>query len=116
MISMASGGTTERMAARIWSIALRAGFGTAARYALTVSGAVLLFGTAFVFTERRFRAACFAGAFFAAAFSCFVFWLFRAPLLFVAELRLPWFAFFMRAMLSRFLFSVYASPGRLRFL
>ncbi len=61
MVSVASGGTAERIATRILIKVLRAGSGTAARYSSTFFG---------------------------------------APLPFAAELRLPDFTFFMRAMLQ----------------
>src|SRR3989441_6022558 len=60
MVSVASGGTADRIAARILFKVLRAGSGTPARYSSTFFG---------------------------------------APLPFAAELRLPDFTFFMRAML-----------------
>jgi len=62
MISVASGGTAERTASRIWFNALRAGSGTAAKYASTVSGA-LIFGETFIFAARRLEAAGFAAVF-----------------------------------------------------
>src|SRR5271166_1297983 len=43
MTSVASGGATDRIAARTFSRVLRAGSGTAARYSSTVFGAALLF-------------------------------------------------------------------------
>src|ERR1700741_4565988 len=43
MISTASGGTAERMAARIFFSVLRAGWGTRAMYSSTFFGAPLLF-------------------------------------------------------------------------
>src|SRR2546422_7163241 len=61
MVSVASGGTADRIAARILFKVLRAGSGTPARYSSTFFG---------------------------------------APLPFAAELRLPDFTFFMRAMLQ----------------
>src|SRR5438477_12963097 len=42
MVSVASRGTTERIAVRIWRNARRAGSGTRARYSFTVVGAVRL--------------------------------------------------------------------------
>src|SRR5271169_4854345 len=44
MISVASGGTADRMAARSLLKVLRAGFGTRARYSSTFFGAPLFFG------------------------------------------------------------------------
>src|ERR1700752_787013 len=72
MVSVASGGTTDRIAARILCKVLRAGSGTSARYSSTFSGALLAFA---------------------------------------AELRLPDFTRFMRAMLQEALIQVYASAG-----
>src|SRR6266849_1329537 len=73
MASVASGGTADRIAARILFKVLRAGSGTPARYSST---------------------------------------LFGAPLPFAAELRLPDFTFFMRAMLQEAPIQVYASARR----
>src|ERR1700674_3927514 len=74
MVSVASGGTADRTAARILFKVLRAGSGTPARYSSTFFG---------------------------------------APLPFAAELRLPDFAFFMRAMLQEALIQVYDPNHRL---
>src|SRR6266403_1375881 len=73
MVSVASGGTVDRIAARILFKVLRAGSGTPARYSSTFFG---------------------------------------APLPFAAELRLPDFTFFMRAMLQEAPIQVYASARR----
>src|SRR6266404_6321107 len=73
MVSVASGGTVDRIAARILFKVLRAGSGTPARYSSTFFG---------------------------------------APLPFAAELRLPDFTFFMRAMLQKAPVQVYASARR----
>src|SRR6266478_6033774 len=73
MVSVASGGTVDRMAARTLIKVLRAGSGTPARYSSTSFG---------------------------------------APLPFAAELRLPDFTFFMRAMLQEAPIQVYASARR----
>src|SRR5882724_9889418 len=89
MTSVASGGTTKRMAARILSIALRAGSGTAARYSSTVFGAAV-FGAAFGALD-------------------FLPGVFKAPARLVAEGRLPDFAFFMRAMLQQVPMQVHAA-------
>jgi len=69
MVSVASGGTADRIAARILFKVLRAGSGTPARYSSTFFG---------------------------------------APLPFAAELRLPDFTFFMRAMLQELPLQVHA--------
>src|SRR5258707_2835715 len=61
MTSVASGGPTERIAARIFFIALRAGSGMAAMYSSTVLGAADL-GAAFLAASR------FGAAFFEAVF------------------------------------------------
>ena len=89
-------------------IALRAGSGTAARYASTVSGALLPFGAVFVLTARRL------GAFRLAAVFEAIFFL--AVAVFSAA-RFPRLAFFIGAMLPRFLFRVYArrAVARTRF-
>src|SRR5258708_745731 len=71
MVSVASVGTADRIAARILFKVLRAGSATLARYAST---------------------------------------LFGAPLLFAAELRLPDFTFFMRAILGEPAIQVHALP------
>jgi len=73
MVSVASGGTAERIATRILIKVLRAGSGTAARYSSTFFG---------------------------------------APLPFAAELRLPDFTFFMRAMLKELPLHVHAPDHR----
>src|SRR6267143_2000129 len=73
MVSVASGGTADRIAARILFKVLRAGSGTPARYSS------MFFG---------------------------------APLPFAAELRLPDFTFFMRAMLQGLSFQVHAPDHR----
>ena len=57
MISVASGGTAERIAWRIWFSALRAGSGIAAKYSSTVLGAGFFSGEAFAFAARRLEAA-----------------------------------------------------------
>src|SRR3989442_1053244 len=69
MVSVASGGTADRIAARILFRVLRAGSGRPARYSSTFFG---------------------------------------APLPFAAELRLPDFTFFMRAMLQGLPLQVHA--------
>ena len=69
MVSVASGGTADRIAARILFKVLRAGSGTPARYSSTFFG---------------------------------------APLPFAAELPLPDFTFFMRAMLQGLPLQVHA--------
>src|SRR5271155_2373306 len=73
MVSVASGGTADRIAARILFKVPRAGSGTPARYSSTFFG---------------------------------------APLRFAAELRLPDFAFFMRAMLRELPLQVHAPDRR----
>src|ERR1700730_5392315 len=73
MASVASGGTADRIAARILFKVPRAGSGTPARYSSTFFG---------------------------------------APLPFAAELRLPDFTLFMRAMLQEAPIQVYASARR----
>src|SRR5438128_5236701 len=73
MVSVASGGTTDRIAARILFKVLRAGSGTPARY------------------SSKF---------------------FGAPLAFAAELRLPEFSFFTRAMLQELPLQVHAPDNR----
>src|ERR1700720_3764194 len=73
MASAASGGTADRIAARILFNVLRAGSGTPAKYSS------MFFG---------------------------------APLPFAAELQLPDFAFFMRAMLQGLPLQVYAPDHR----
>src|SRR6266403_3144382 len=73
MVSVASAGIADRMAARTLIKVLRAGSGTPARYSSTSFG---------------------------------------APLPFAAELRLPDFTFFMRAMLQEAPIQVYASARR----
>src|SRR5207247_2230871 len=73
MVSVASGGTADRIAARILFKVLRAGSGTPARYSSTFFG---------------------------------------APLPFAAELRLPDFTFFMRAMLQELPFQGHAPDHR----
>src|SRR6266568_1517268 len=78
MVSVASGGTTDRIAARILFKVLRAGSGTPARYSST------FFGTTF----------CGVG------------------LPFAAELRLPEFSFFTRAMLQELPLQVHAPDNR----
>src|ERR1700736_2640413 len=75
MASVASGGTADRIAARILFKVPRAGSGTPARYSSTFFG---------------------------------------APLPFAAELRLPDFTLFMRAMLQEAPIQVYASARRAR--
>jgi hypothetical protein len=94
MTSVVSGGTTDRMASRIWFIALRAGSGMAAKYSSTVLGAA------------GFKA-CFGAAFFGAR--GLVARVFKAPACLVAEGRLPDFAFFMRAMLQQVPMQVHAA-------
>src|SRR5207245_9866420 len=73
MVSVASGGTTDRIAARILFNVLRAGSGTPARYSSKYFG---------------------------------------APLAFAAELRLPEFSFFTRAMLQELPLQVHAPDNR----
>src|SRR5207245_3040536 len=73
MVSVASGGTTDRIVARILFRVQRAGSGTPARYSSTFFG---------------------------------------APLPFAAELRLPDFTFFMRAMLQEPPLQVHAPDHR----
>src|SRR3989442_11874515 len=73
MVSVASGGTADRIAMRILFKVLRAGSGTPARYSSTFFG---------------------------------------APLPFAAELRLPDFTFFMRAMLQGLALQVHAPDHR----
>src|SRR2546426_11184940 len=73
MVSVASGGTADRIAARIFFKVLRAGSGTRARYSS------IFFG---------------------------------APLPFAAELRLPDFTFFMRAILGELPLQVHAPDRR----